>query len=89
MRSEDFHTGLGILEANNLTFDLLLRPELLRHVPVLAEKFPSLKLAINHLAKPTKYGMGLEEWKEAVDKMTQKRKEVSAKLAGYAEMLTK
>ena len=27
--------------------------------------------------------------KEAVDKMTQKRKEVSAKLAGYAEMLTK
>ena len=27
--------------------------------------------------------------KEAVDKMTQKRKEVSEKLAGYAEMLTK
>ena len=34
--------GLGILEANDLTFDLLLRPDLLRHVSVLAEKFRNI-----------------------------------------------
>lgn len=65
--SEDFHKGLGILENNDLTFDLLLRPELMKHVPVLASKFPRLRMVINHLAKPTKYGCSLEEWKSLVD----------------------
>ena len=44
--SEDFHKGLGILENNDLTFDLLLRPELMKHVPVLASKFPRLRYVL-------------------------------------------
>ena len=80
--SEDFHVGLGILEANDLTFDLLLRPDLLRYVSVLAEKFPRLKMVINHLAKPTKYGMPLEEWKEVMDKIASTCPNVYMKLSG-------
>ena len=79
--SENFSKGLCILEKYGLTFDLLLRPALLKHVPKLASKFPNLKMVINHLAKPTKYEMPLELWKAEIDEIA-KFPNIYMKLSG-------
>lgn len=45
--------GLKLLASYELTFDIVaVFPNHLKHVPMLAEKVPNLKLIINHLAKP-------------------------------------
>jgi L-fucono-1,5-lactonase len=44
--------GLGELARRGLPYDLLLRPPHLPLVPQLAEKLPSLRMVIDHLAKP-------------------------------------
>ena len=44
--------GLKVLEAAGVPFDLLFRPEHLRHVPTLARACPDLPMVIDHLAKP-------------------------------------
>jgi len=49
---EDVHKGLAILQDNSLTFDLQSYPNTLRHIPLLAAKFPRLKMVIDHFGKP-------------------------------------
>jgi L-fuconolactonase len=44
--------GLSTLEKYGVPFDVLIYVKHLKHVPTLARKFPSLKMVINHLAKP-------------------------------------
>ncbi len=45
--------SLGMLAARGLTFDVVaVFPNHLKHVPLLAEKLPGLKMVIDHLAKP-------------------------------------
>ena len=44
--------GLQVLQAASVPFDLLVRPEHLRHVPFLARACPDLPMVIDHLAKP-------------------------------------
>ncbi|MEK7764699.1 MAG: amidohydrolase family protein [bacterium] len=48
----DVRRGFGALERLGVPFDLLLRPHHLPRVPALADAFPSLKLVIDHCAKP-------------------------------------
>ena len=49
----DVDEGLGLLEAAGLTFDLVaVLPEHLALVPTLVERHPSLRIVIDHLAKP-------------------------------------
>ncbi len=55
--------GLEELERRGLTYDLLLLPRHLRHVPVLAERLPGLKMVIDHLAKPLIASGVTEPWK--------------------------
>ncbi|XP_041368012.1 uncharacterized protein y4mH-like isoform X2 [Gigantopelta aegis] len=62
-RSE-VHAGLGILQERGLTFDLLLRPPLLTHLPDLGRKFPRLRMIIDHIAKPYIKDQILSPWKE-------------------------
>lgn len=50
-RSE-VHEGLAILEEKGLTFDLQSYPNTLQHVPLIATKFPRLRMVIDHIAKP-------------------------------------
>jgi predicted TIM-barrel fold metal-dependent hydrolase len=45
-------TGLGILEKHEVPFDLYVVPGSLCHVATIAEKFPKLKLIIDHIGKP-------------------------------------
>jgi L-fuconolactonase len=48
----EVHAGLAILETHGLTFDLQSYPATLRHVPLIAGKFPGLRMVIDHIAKP-------------------------------------
>ena len=54
--------GLAVLERHDVPYDLLLRPQHLRHVPLLSAKVPALRMVIDHIAKPRiregRLGMG-------------------------------
>lgn len=64
----DVQDGLSVLEAEGLTFDVLVG-ELrhLEHVPVIAERHPNLRLVIDHLAKPP-VGRDLSTWSERLQR---------------------
>jgi L-fuconolactonase len=61
---QDVLEGLAVLEQQGLTFDVVA--VLARHlelVPVIAERFPRLRLVLDHLAKPP-IGRDLTTWSE-------------------------
>ena len=58
--------GLASLERRGLTYDLLLLPRHLKHLPTLAARLPDLKLVLDHLGKPpikTGESAGVERWR--------------------------
>jgi L-fuconolactonase len=59
---EDVARGLGVLEALDVPFDLLLRPQHLRHVPRLSERLPRLRMVVDHIAKPHIRARRVEPW---------------------------
>ncbi|KAK7495783.1 hypothetical protein BaRGS_00013003, partial [Batillaria attramentaria] len=68
---DDVIRGLQILENRQKTFDLLLRPPLLKHVPKLSQRLPRLKMVVDHLAKPyIKDGL-FDEWAEDIAKLAE------------------
>lgn len=55
--------GLRLLAKRELTFEIpAVVPRHLEHVPVLAERVPELRIAIDHLAKPPIKEKGWEPW---------------------------
>jgi L-fuconolactonase len=59
----DVADGLALLAERGLTFDVVaVLPRHLEHVPVLAERHPSLRLVVDHLAKPPIKEKGWEPW---------------------------
>jgi L-fuconolactonase len=54
--------GLGVAAAIGVPYDLLLRPRHLRHVPVLSERQPALRMVIDHIAKPLIAEGVVEPW---------------------------
>ena len=80
------HAGLAILEKYGVPFDLLVRPDHLQHIPLLATKFPKLKMVIDHIAKPLKYPrnptpVDFENWKTGMTNAA-KHQNVYVKLSG-------
>jgi L-fuconolactonase len=74
--------SLGLVAARGLAFDVCAeRPELLAHVPVLAERFPDLPLVIDHLAKPPIRERGWEPWAGLLEKASA-APNVFAKISG-------
>lgn len=59
---EDVLRGLAVLERLGVPFDLLLRPQHLRHVPRLSERLPRLRMVIDHIAKPEIARGRIEPW---------------------------
>lgn len=59
-------SGLQKLSARGLTYDLLVHTRHLKHVPLVAETCPELKLVIDHLAKPPVARNEIEEWSHAL-----------------------
>lgn len=58
-------SGLQKLSARGLSYDLLVHTRHLKHVPVVAETCPDLKLVIDHLAKPPIARNEIDEWSRA------------------------
>ena len=58
----DIVRGLGVLEVQSVPYDLLLRPQHLRHVPDLSEAVPDLPMVIDHIAKPLIRDGVVEPW---------------------------
>lgn len=54
--------GLETLEKHDVPFDLLFYVEHLPHAVTLAQKFPRLKMVIDHLAKPHIKAQRLDNW---------------------------
>lgn len=55
--------SLGLLAARSLTFDLVaVLPRHLEHASTLAERYPALRIVIDHLAKPPILTRGWEPW---------------------------
>jgi L-fuconolactonase len=74
--------GLKVLASFGLTFDVVaVLPEHLQHVPTLADAIPSLKMVINHLAKPPIKDKGMEPWASLM-KAAAAYPNVYAKLSG-------
>jgi len=74
--------GLAILEQHNLCFDLQAQPKHLKHIAVVAGKFPKLKMVLDHLAKPNYLKEnGFEEWAEDITEVA-RNKNVFCKLSG-------
>ncbi|XP_077861583.1 L-fucono-1,5-lactonase-like [Saccoglossus kowalevskii] len=79
----EVHKSLSIIENRGLTFDLLIRPpHKSRYAAELAEKFPRLKLMIDHIGKPDiKDGKYIDEWKQHISQAA-KYPNVYCKLSG-------
>lgn len=54
--------GLEALAAQQLSYDLLVHTRHLKHVDVVAERCPDLRLVIDHMAKPPIAGGEFNEW---------------------------
>ena len=81
---DDVHAGLKIIEEHDIPFDLQLRPDMLQHVPLLANKFPKLRFVIDHIANPYHYvktSEDFENWKKGMAEAG-KHENVYVKLSG-------
>ena len=67
LRRADVVRGLAVLEAQDVPFDLLLRPPHLRHVPWLSERLPRLRMVIDHIAKPRIRDRAMQPWAAEIE----------------------
>ena len=81
IRRKDFQNGISKLGTLDLTYDLLIFPNQLRHVSVLVRKFPDQKFILDHLAKPNIKREELKEWQSDIVELA-KSKNVLCKLSG-------
>ncbi|KAK8743589.1 hypothetical protein OTU49_001144 [Cherax quadricarinatus] len=64
---EDLVAGVNVLQAHNLTFDLLLRPPLLEEAVVLAGRVSAgARIVVDHLAKPYITAGKLDPWRQHI-----------------------
>jgi L-fuconolactonase len=62
LRPEVLET-IGLIESSGLSFDYVaVNADHIKNVPVLAKKFPNLKIVIDHFAKPDIAGKVMEPW---------------------------
>ncbi len=59
---DDVLRGLRVLEKQEVPFDLLVHVKHLRHVPALARHCPSLRMVLDHLAKPRIKDRQVYDW---------------------------
>ena len=54
--------GLREIAARDLAYDMLVKPRHMKHVPVVAERVPDLRMVIDHIAKPLIADGVMEPW---------------------------
>jgi L-fuconolactonase len=59
--------GLALLERSGVPFDVIaVLPRHLSHVPVLSERYPALRMVLDHLSHPPLGGAGTSEWRRLI-----------------------
>lgn len=81
MLQEDFLNGISKLQRFGFTYDLLIFPHHLEAALQLVEQFPLQPFVIDHLAKPLIKEGKIDEWKNKLEKISQ-RPNVFCKLSG-------
>ncbi|HSE24041.1 MAG TPA: amidohydrolase family protein [Pyrinomonadaceae bacterium] len=74
-------TGLSVLEARSVPYDLLVHPRHLKFVPQIVEACPNLRMVIDHLAKPPIAKGTVDGWKTEFRELA-KLPNLSCKLSG-------
>ena len=74
-------TGLSVLEARKVPYDLLVHPRHLKYVPQIVEACPNLRMVIDHLAKPPIAKGTVDGWKAEFRELA-KFPNLSCKLSG-------
>ena len=59
---EEVLRGLGELARRGVPYDLLVRPENLRHILTVAERVPGLRMVVDHIAKPPIRTGAVKDW---------------------------
>ncbi len=77
----DVWRGLAILEKQDVAFDLLFYAKHLKHAATVAQRFPNLRLVIDHLAKPPIKSGQIDTWRDDLAAAA-KCKNVFCKLSG-------
>ena len=63
----DVGEGLALLESAGIPFDVIaVLPRHLSHVPVLSERYPALRMVLDHLAHPPLDGTGTGKWRALI-----------------------
>jgi len=78
---KDVLRGLKEVERRGLSYDLLVKPQHLKHVEMLAKTCPALPLIIDHIAKPPIASKGMEPWKTWIQRVA-KIERLHCKLSG-------
>lgn len=73
--------AIAAMEANNLSFDALVRPQHLPFLHIFARRHPSLAMVIDHAAKPAIATHGLKLWASGLAAMAE-LPQVYCKLSG-------
>ena len=82
LRRPDVLEGLALLEAVDLPFDVVaVLPRHLEHVSYLSERFPRLRMVVDHLAKPPVGGTSREPWRTLI-RAAAENPRVVAKVSG-------
>ena len=59
--------GLALLERAGIPFDVIsVLPRHLSHVPVLSERYPALRMVLDHLSHPPLGGADTSEWRALI-----------------------
>jgi L-fuconolactonase len=59
--------GLALLEQRDIPFDVIaVLPRHLSHVPVLSERYPALRMVLDHLAHPPLGGQDTGQWRALI-----------------------
>jgi L-fuconolactonase len=78
---DDFTPIFGFMAKNKLTFDVLIRDVHLSNIHILAQRYPTLKIVINHCAKPNLSKLPSDFWKDRLANIAE-CKNVYIKLSG-------
>jgi L-fuconolactonase len=58
--------GLRVLERHHVSYDLLVHTHHLKHVKIVAESCPELRLVVDHMAKPPVASGEIKEWAKEI-----------------------
>jgi L-fuconolactonase len=68
MLQDSVMAGFMELERRGIPYDMLVRPEHLKHLRVVRDRCPTLKLVIDHIAKPDIAGHVFDPWAEELER---------------------